>query len=103
VRNTFLVTYDICNDRRLAQVHKTMRGFGDHLQYSVFECQLSRADLASCRSRLSAIIDRKKGQVLFVDLGPVEGRGDRVSVRSFPRLRSRGLIEATTEDPKSAA
>lgn len=37
------VTYDICQDKRLARVHKTMRGFGDHLQYSVFECQLTPA------------------------------------------------------------
>ena len=26
MRNTFLVCYDICDDRRLAKVHKTMRG-----------------------------------------------------------------------------
>lgn len=32
MRNTFLVTYDICEDKRLAKVHKIMRGFGDHLQ-----------------------------------------------------------------------
>ena len=31
MRNTFLVCYDICDERRLAKVHKTMRGFGDHL------------------------------------------------------------------------
>jgi CRISPR-associated endonuclease Cas2 len=43
MRNTFLVTYDICEERRLAKVHKIMRGFGDHLQYSVFECQLTQA------------------------------------------------------------
>jgi len=78
VRNTFLVTYDICQDKRLVKVHKTMRGFGDHLQYSVFECQLTRADLARCRHLLSTIIDHREDQVLFVDLGPTEGRGDRV-------------------------
>ena len=78
MRNTYLVTYDICHDRRLAKVHKTMRGFGDHLQYSVFECQLTQADLARCRHLLSDIIDHREDQVLFVDLGPVEGRGDRV-------------------------
>ena len=38
--------YDICDDRRLAKVHKTTRGFGDHLQYSIFECQFNAADLA---------------------------------------------------------
>jgi CRISPR-associated protein Cas2 len=78
MRQSYLVTYDICNDKRLAKVLKTMRGFGDHLQYSVFECQMSRADLARCRHRLSDIIDKREDQVLFVDLGPVEGRGDRV-------------------------
>ena len=78
MRNTYLVTYDIANDRRLAKVHKTMRGFGDHLQYSVFECQLNQTDLARCRHLLSEIIHHKEDQVLFVDLGPVEGRGDRV-------------------------
>ena len=39
MRNTFFVPYDISNDLRLRRVHKTMCGFGDHLQYSVFECQ----------------------------------------------------------------
>jgi CRISPR-associated protein Cas2 len=78
VRSTYLVCYDISHDRRLRKVHKTMRGFGDHLQYSVFECQLTRIDLARCRHLLSEIIHHRDDQVLFVDLGPVEGRGDRV-------------------------
>lgn len=78
MRTTYLVTYDICDDKRLAKVHKTMRGFGDHLQYSVFECQMTSTDLVKCRHALGQIIDHRKDQVLFVDLGPVEGRGDRV-------------------------
>lgn len=78
MRRTYLVTYDICDDRRLARVHKAMRNFGDHLQYSVFECQFTPTDLARCRHQLSEIIHHKHDQVLFVDLGPVEGRGDRV-------------------------
>jgi CRISPR-associated protein Cas2 len=72
------VTDDICHDRRLAKGHKTMRGFGDHLHFSVFECQLSQADLSRCWHLLSTIIDHREDQVLFVDPGPVEGRGDRV-------------------------
>jgi CRISPR-associated protein Cas2 len=38
MRNTYLVCYDISNDKRLRAVYKTMRDFGDHLQYSIFEC-----------------------------------------------------------------
>jgi len=78
MRNTFLVCYDICDDKRLRAVHRTMRDFGDHLQYSIFECQFTPTDLARCRHAMSELIDHRADQVLFVDLGPVEGRGDRV-------------------------
>jgi CRISPR-associated protein Cas2 len=78
VRNTFLVCYDISNDLRLRRVHKTMVGFGDRLQYSVFECKFSAADLARCKHALGKLIHHRDDQVLFVDLGPVDGRGDRV-------------------------
>lgn len=80
MRNTYLVTYDICEDKRLRAVYKTMRDFGDHLQYSVFECQFTQTDLVRCRHELSEIINPREDQVLFVDLGPAEGRGDRVIV-----------------------
>jgi len=78
VRNTILVTYDIRDDKRLRQVYKTMRDFGDHLQYSVFECQFTATDLARCRHALADLIHHGQDQVLFIDLGPTEGRGDRV-------------------------
>lgn len=78
MRNTYLVCYDISNDLRLRRVHKTMVGFGDRLQYSVFECRFSAADLARCRHALGKLIHHREDQVLFVDLGPVDGRGDRV-------------------------
>jgi CRISPR-associated protein Cas2 len=55
-----------------------MRDFGDHLQFSVFECQFTPVDLAKCRHILAQIIKHDEDQVLFVDLGPTEGRGDRV-------------------------
>ena len=78
MRNTYLVCYDICDDKRLRKVCKTMRDFGDHLQYSIFECQFTPIDLAKCRHTLSEIIKHNEDQVLFVDLGPTEGRGERV-------------------------
>ena len=78
MRNSYLVCYDICDEKRLRKVFQTMRNFGDHLQYSVFECQFTSLDLARCRNELSGIIHRDEDQVLFVNLGPAEGRGDRV-------------------------
>lgn len=78
MRNSYIVSYDISDPKRLRHVFKTLRNWGDHLQYSVFECQLNRTDLVRLRAELTEIIHHDDDQVLFVDLGPSEGRGDRV-------------------------
>lgn len=78
MRSSYLVCYDISDDKRLRKVFQTMRGYGDHLQFSIFECQLTQMDLVRLRGELAAIIHHNDDQVLFVNLGPAEGRGDRV-------------------------
>ncbi len=78
MRKIYLVTYDIRDDKRLRKVFKTMRNWGEHLQYSVFECQLNPVDLTKLKSELKQIINAAHDQVLFVDLGPAAGRGERV-------------------------
>ena len=78
MRTTFLVCYDVANDKRLRRVFKTCSNFGDHLQYSVFECDLNAAEKIQLEEALSKIIKHDEDQVLFVALGPAEGRGDRV-------------------------
>lgn len=78
MRSSYLVCYDISDDKRLRKVFKTMRGWGDHLQFSVFECQLTGMDLVRLRAELGEIIHHQEDQVLFVLLGPAEGRGERV-------------------------
>jgi CRISPR-associated protein Cas2 len=78
MRNSYIVSYDIADEKRLRLVFKMMRGFGDHLQFSVFECQLTPSDLVRLRGALDKIIHHTEDQVLFIDLGPSEGRGDRV-------------------------
>lgn len=75
VRTSYLVCYDICDDKRLRKVYETMRGSGDHLQYSVFECQFTAMDLARCRAELGKIIHHTEDQVLFRKSG--SGRGSR--------------------------
>ena len=78
MRNSYIVCYDIADPKRLRQVFKTMRAWGDHLQFSVFECQLTRMDAVRLRAELAEIVHHDEDQVLFIDLGPGEGRGDRV-------------------------
>jgi CRISPR-associated protein Cas2 len=78
MRKSYLVCYDISDDKRLRKVFKIMRGYGNHVQFSVFECQLNATDVVRLRAELGAVIHHGDDQVLFVDLGPAEGRGDRV-------------------------
>ena len=92
MRSTSLVCYDISNDLRLRRVHKTMVGFGDRLQYSVFECKFSQADLARCKHAVGKLIHHNEDQVLFVNLGPADGRGDRV-------ISSVGRAYSTIDSP----
>lgn len=92
MRSTYLVCYDICHPHRLAKVGKTMRGFGDRVQYSIFECRFTKTDLIKCQQRLSKIINAREDQVMFVNLGPVEGRADRV-------ISTLGLAYARMEAP----
>jgi CRISPR-associated protein Cas2 len=74
VRSVYLVCYDICGPYRLRQVYKTMRGYGDHLQLSVFRCELSARERVEMIGELASIINNDEDQVLIVDLGPADGR-----------------------------
>ncbi len=78
MRITYLVCYDIADDKRLRRVFKLCKNFGDHLQFSVFECDLSATEKIRFETSIKDIIDSTKDQVMFVRLGPAEGRGDRV-------------------------
>ena len=78
MRRNYIVTYDICNDKRLRKVFKTCKGYGVHLQYSVFECDLTPMEKAQFEAKLLEIINNDEDQVLLVDLGPASQRGERV-------------------------
>lgn len=74
MRQTFVVSYDIADPKRLRHVYRLMRGWGDHIQLSVFRCDLNARELVQLRSELSCLIDHTADQVLFMDVGPAEGR-----------------------------
>lgn len=68
-RRHYLVSYDVSDDKRRARIFKTLNGFGDHAQYSVFFCSLNDRELVELRTRLRSAINQKEDQVLIVDLG----------------------------------
>ena len=77
MRHTFIVSYDIADPRRLRKVFRICQDYGNHLQYSVFECDLSKSEKVQLEKQLKDIINEREDQVLFIALGPSESRGDR--------------------------
>jgi len=78
MRQRYIVTYDIADPRRLRKVFKLLKGWGEHLQFSVFRCDLTAMMLAQMKGQLSEVIHAEKDQVLIIDVGPAEGRGAEV-------------------------
>jgi CRISPR-associated protein Cas2 len=78
MRQRYIVTYDIADPSRLRKVFKLLKGYGEHLQFSVFRCDLTAMRLAQMKDDLRRVIHAQKDQVLIVDVGPTEGRGAEV-------------------------
>lgn len=75
MRNAFIVSYDICEPKRWRKVFEAMHGYGSHIQYSVFRCELSKVDKVRMMAKVEQLIHHGEDQVLVIDLGPADGRG----------------------------
>ena len=79
--NTFIVMYDIADEKRLRNIHRTMKGFGDAIQYSVFRCVLSPKNFQILLGRLQPLIKKDEDSVMIINLGPYEGLWkDRIKI-----------------------
>ena len=91
---TYIVTYDISDNRRWRGVFKTLNGFGEWLQLSVFQCRLSRRRRAELETRLREQIKIGEDHVLLIDIGPA----DKIDVavtsigKAFPAIKRQAII-----------
>lgn len=63
-----LVAYDIASPRRRTRVAKRLSQFGDRVQYSVFECELTPERYVELRESLVALVRPKTDRVHFYPL-----------------------------------
>lgn len=69
-----LVSYDVSTvapggQRRLRQIAKACRDYGQRVQYSVFEIEVDSAQWVALRQRLCDIIDQSVDSLRFYHLG----------------------------------
>lgn len=92
MRRHYVVSYDISDDRRRNQVFKHLLGAGDHVQFSVFFCELSDTELVQLRMKLRKAINEQDDQVMIVDLGharrPLETGLDVLGKAYVPSTRT---------------
>ncbi|MGB4680429.1 MAG: CRISPR-associated endonuclease Cas2, partial [Methanothrix sp.] len=75
-RNCFVVSYDIMDPRRLQRVHKSMKGFGEPIHYSVFRCNLTPKGRVELIAALTGLIKHDQDRIMIIDLGPADGGAD---------------------------
>jgi len=89
-RNCYVVSYDIMDPKRLQKVHKTMKGFGDAVHYSVFRCDLTPKGRVEMIAALTDLIKHDEDRVMIIDLGPAEGMADdRIDFLGVHRAEAR--------------
>jgi CRISPR-associated protein Cas2 len=69
-----LISYDVNTEdkagrRRLRQIAKACQDYGQRVQFSVFECDVSPARWVELRARLLAIMDASVDSLRFYNLG----------------------------------
>jgi CRISPR-associated protein Cas2 len=59
------ISYDIADDKRRTKIHKMLKSYGQWMQYSVFECDVTDSQYAKLRSRLSKVIKPGEDSIRF--------------------------------------
>ena len=91
----YFVVYDISDPKRWRSVFKTMHGYGEWVQLSVFQCRLSRLRHAELVADLDGIVHHEQDHVVLVDLGPadqVEPKVVSLGSRSFVPVEREPVI-----------
>lgn len=84
-----VISYDVVDDKRRTQVMKLLKGYGTHVQYSVFECDLTDQQLERLGRELLDLIDHNTDSVrcYLLDAAAVQ----RIRVLGIGQVTNRPL------------
>lgn len=75
----YIVTYDIKDDGRWRKTYRALKGYGEWLQLSVFQCRLSRTKAIRMEAALKVLVNREEDHVLIMDMGPADSVKPKVT------------------------
>lgn len=59
------MAHEILDDKRRLRVAKVLLGYGERVQYSLFECQISKVEYLRMREKLDEVLDPSQDAVSF--------------------------------------
>lgn len=68
----YIVAYDIADQKRWRRVFRTMKGYGEWLQLSVFQCRMNRRRQAELVAAIDEVINHRDDHVVMLDFGPAD-------------------------------
>ena len=63
-----LISYDIQDDKKRMKVSKLLENYGTRVQYSVFECLITREQLKTIKEKTKKIIDLNTDSIRFYSI-----------------------------------
>ncbi|NMB13573.1 MAG: CRISPR-associated endonuclease Cas2 [Firmicutes bacterium] len=87
----FVVAYDIEDDKRRTKIHKLLKNYGQWMQFSLFECNLTQEEFIKLEYRLEKLIDPERDSIRYyflcekcqskvVRIGGIEVRNEDVFI-----------------------
>ena len=85
-----VIMYDIPDNRRRTRLFKSLKRFGNAVQYSVFECELSHWQFKEVQRAVARIINTEEDHVRYYELcracvGGARKLGPGAEVTTLPK------------------
>lgn len=85
-RQFMVVSYDIVANSRRRKVMKALEGYGQRVQYSVFECLLKPAEIVEMKRKLRRLVGRDDSVRFYI-----------ISADDVPRIELLGSGDVTRD------
>lgn len=86
------IAYDISDDNRRNRLCKTLKNFGTHVQYSVFEVELSQSQMAQLKEAVKKVIKPSEDLVRYYHLCDACKRRIEVTPKSIVTVKPLTVI-----------
>lgn len=76
-----MISYDVVDDKKRLKLMKFLKDYGDRVQKSVFECNLSQETYERIKSEIDKMINRRKDRVRYYRI--CKGCTERVEISGW--------------------